>query len=84
MSTEIDIKTYIESFEEMSQLFQTLSGEENEKTFMEKLLNIAIKSIQEAECGSIWKIEGTLYKPVAGYGYDDEVLNKMEIPFDDS
>jgi signal transduction histidine kinase len=84
MSTEIDIKTYIESFEEMSQLFQTLSGEEDEKAFMAKLLNIAIKSIPESECGSIWKIEGTLYRPVAGYCYDDNVLNKMEIPFEDS
>lgn len=84
MSTEIDIKTYIESFEEMSQLFQALSGEENEKVFMDKLLNIAIKSIPESECGSIWKIEGTLYRPVAGYCYDDEILNKMEIPFEDS
>lgn len=84
MSTEIDIKTYIESFEEMSQLFQALSGEEEEKSFMDKLLNIAIKSIPESECGSIWKIEGTLYRPVAGYCYDDDILNKMEIPFDDS
>ncbi|MGM0640255.1 MAG: GAF domain-containing sensor histidine kinase [Thermotogota bacterium] len=84
MSTDIDIKTYIESFEEMSQLFQALSGEEEEKSFMDKLLNIAIKSIPESECGSIWKIEGTLYRPVAGYCYDDEILNKMEIPFEDS
>lgn len=84
MTTEINIKTFIDSFEEMSELFQTLSGEENEKAFMEKLLNIAIKSIPESECGSIWKIEGTLYKPVAGYCYDYEILNKMEIPFDDS
>lgn len=84
MDSNQEIKNYMQGFEDMSELFQKITGEETEKDFMNKLLDVAIKSIPEAESGSIWKIEGTLYKAVAGYLYDEELLNNMEIPFEES
>ncbi|MCP5465552.1 MAG: HAMP domain-containing histidine kinase [Thermotogae bacterium] len=75
---------YIMGFEAMSELLPDINGEESEKEFLQKILNVAVKSIPEAECGSIWKIDGTIYKAVSGVNYEEGTLLKMEIPYNHS
>jgi len=75
---------YIMGFEAMSELLPDINGEESEKEFLQKILNVAVKSIPEAECGSIWKIDGTIYKAVSGVNYEEGILLKMEIPYNNS
>ena len=79
MSSDI----YFKSFKEMAELSSIITGTESEKDFFKKLLSAAIKSIPEAECGSIWKINGSLYKGIVGYCYDDSI-SKIEIPIEES
>ncbi|PNR96747.1 HAMP domain-containing sensor histidine kinase [Petrotoga sp. 9PWA.NaAc.5.4] len=84
MQKPINHDFYIESFNEMAQLFQEINWNESEKDFLGKLLKIAIRIIPEAECGSIWLIEGTLYKAVVGEGYDENLIINMVVPFNES
>ncbi|APT76527.1 histidine kinase [Marinitoga sp. 1135] len=81
MDCENDI---LSNFELMAELSSQLTGEENEKEFMKKLLSVAIKSIPEAEAGTIWLIDNTLYKAVVGYNYDEDIVEKLIVPLEDS
>jgi two-component system phosphate regulon sensor histidine kinase PhoR len=81
MNCENDI---LSNFELMAELSSKFTGEENEKEFMKKLLSVAVKSIPEAEAGTIWLIDNTLYKAVAGYNYDEKILENLISPLEDS
>ncbi|WP_129408664.1 GAF domain-containing sensor histidine kinase [Marinitoga lauensis] len=81
MNCENDI---LSNFELMAELSLKLTGEENEKEFMKKLLSVAIESIPEAEAGTIWLIDNTLYKAVVGYNYNDDVVENLVVPLEDS
>lgn len=81
MNGENDI---LSNFELMAELSSQFTGEENEKEFMKKLLSVAIHSIPEAEAGTIWLIDNTLYKAVAGYDYPDKVVEKLVVPLKES
>lgn len=69
---------------DMAELSSLITGTENEEEFFKKLLDVALKSIPQAECATIWKIEGTLYRPVAGFPYEQDILSKMVISYEDS
>jgi len=69
---------------DMAELSSLITGTENEEEFFKKLLDVALKSIPQAECATIWKIEGTLYRPVAGFPYERDILSKMVISYEDS
>lgn len=77
-------KDILSNFELMAELSSKFTGEENEKEFMKKLLSVAVESIPEAEAGTIWLIDNTLYKAVAGYNYDEEILENLISPLEDS
>ncbi|GAB6188856.1 hypothetical protein JCM30566_05950 [Marinitoga arctica] len=81
MNCENDI---LSNFELMAELSSRFTGEENEKEFMEKLLSAAIESIPEAEAGTIWLIDNTLYKAVAGYNYEKELIKNLVVPLEDA
>ncbi|KLO21403.1 MULTISPECIES: sensor histidine kinase [unclassified Marinitoga] len=81
MKCENDI---LSNFELMAELSTKFTGEENEKEFMKKLLSVAIESIPEAEAGTIWLIDNTLYKAVAGYNYNDDVVKNLVVPLEDA
>ncbi|SHE42530.1 His Kinase A (phospho-acceptor) domain-containing protein [Marinitoga hydrogenitolerans DSM 16785] len=81
MNCENDI---LSNFELMAELSSRFTGEENEKEFMEKLLSVAIESIPEAEAGSIWLIDNTLYRAVAGYNYKEGIIENLVVPLEDA
>jgi len=84
MQKEVDKDFFIETFQEMVDLLQEINWDESEKDFLTKLLKIAIKIIPEAEYGSIWLINGALYEAIVGIGYDQGLINKMVVPFNES
>ncbi|MBM7559694.1 GAF domain-containing sensor histidine kinase [Marinitoga litoralis] len=81
MNCENDI---LSNFELMAELSTKFTGEENEKEFMKKLLSVAVESIPEAEAGTIWLIDNTLYKAVAGYNYNEKIIENLIVPLEDS
>lgn len=84
MDKEILLENYIKELEAMAELSSLLTGNESELEFLNKLLEAAIKGISEAECGSIWKIEGATYKPICSIGFDEKLLSSIEFPIEDS
>ncbi|RAO99274.1 histidine kinase [Petrotoga sp. 9PW.55.5.1] len=84
MQKQIEKEYYIESFQEMVELLQEINWDESEKDFLSKILKIAIKIIPEAEYGSIWLIEGALYKAIVGMGYDQSLIKDMIVPLNES
>ncbi|KUK16566.1 MAG: Histidine kinase [Petrotoga mobilis] len=84
MQKEVENGFFMETFQEMVDLLQEINWDESEKDFLTKLLKIAIKIIPEAEYGSIWLIRGTLYEAIVGIGYDQDLIKKMVVPFNES
>ncbi|KUK83572.1 MAG: Histidine kinase [Petrotoga mobilis] len=84
MQKEVEKGFFMETFQEMVDLFQGINWDESEKDFLTKLLKIAIKIIPEAEYGSIWLIKGALYEATVGIGYDEDLIKEMVVPFNES
>jgi len=84
MQKEVEKGFFMETFQEMVDLFQGINWDESEKDFLTKLLKIAIKIIPEAEYGSIWLIKGALYEAIVGIGYDEDLIKEMVVPFNES
>ena len=84
MQHELSFDDYMKELDAMTELSSLITGEESERDFLYKLLEVAVRSISEAKCGSIWKIEGAIYKPIVGYCYDEKMLSKIEFPLEDS
>lgn len=68
-------KDTVMSFESIIKLIRLWENTHSIEEYLQALLAEIVKIIPEAQKGSVWLLEGDIYKCVAVYNYDDEVKN---------